>query len=183
VPNPINCGIFPGGTGGGVSIMFPIPLYQFGFFGTQFSQPGQNFFFAGAGLVDALPPFYPGRNVPDISFNADPDTGYQVYYTSNEVGFEIIAPYGGTSFTSQQLSGLTALLDQDLNGRIGLLNNSLYFLAGTGKGYFGRNPAFHAMFSGDNWFYHGSFGYNPGAGLGTMDVANFAQALRRGFGF
>jgi kumamolisin len=163
--------------------MFPIPLYQFGLFGTHFSQPGQNFFFSGAGLVYALPAFYPGRNIPDISFNADPDTGYQVYYTSNENGFEIVEPYGGTSFTSQQLGGLTALLDQDLNGRIGFLNNSLYLLARIGKGYFGRNPAFHAMTSGDNWFYHGSFGYNPGAGLGTMDVANFAQALRGGFGF
>ena len=182
-PNPIECGIFPGGTGGGVSIMFPVPLYQFGLLGTQFSQPGQNFFYAGSALVDALPAFYPGRNIPDVSFNADPNTGYQVFYTSNESGPGIVAPYGGTSFTSQQLSGLAALLDQDLNGRIGLLNNALYLLARTGRGYFGQNPAFHAMTSGDNWFYHGSQGYNPGAGLGTMDVANFAQALRGGFGF
>jgi kumamolisin len=182
-PDPIACGIFPGGTGGGVSIMFPMPLYQFGLFGNQFSQPGQNFFFSGAGLVYALPAFYPGRNIPDISFNADPDTGYQVYYTSNENGFGIVAPYGGTSFTSQQLAGLTALLDQDLNGRIGLLNNSLYLLMRTSRGYFGQNPAFHAMVSGDNWFYHGSQGYNPGAGLGTMDVANFTLALRGGFSF
>jgi subtilase family serine protease len=184
VPNPIECGIFPGGSGGGVSVMFLIPLYQLGIFGTQFSQPGQNFFYAGAGLVYALPPFYLGRNVPDISFNSDPDTGYVVYYTSSYTGeLGIFGNYGGTSFTAQQLSGLTALLDQDLNGRIGLLNNSLYLVARTGQGYFGQNPAFHAMTAGDNWFYHGSFGYNPAAGLGTMDVANFAQTLHSWFGF
>jgi kumamolisin len=184
-PNPITCGIFPVGTGGGVSIVFSIPQYQFGIFGTQFSQPGQNFFYNGgpgnSGLVYALPPFYPGRNLPDISLNADPDTGYVVYYTSSVSGSGIFSFYGGTSFTAQQLSGLTALLDQDLNHRIGLLNNSLYPLALTGLGYFGPNAALHAMVNGDNWFYHGSNGYNPAAGLGTLDVANFAQALRGQF--
>lgn len=34
---------------------------------------------------------------------------------------------------------------------------------------------------GDNWFYHGSDGYNPGAGLGTLDVANFAKYLSAEF--
>jgi hypothetical protein len=29
-----------------------------------------------------------------------------------------------------------------------------------------------------HWFYHGSDGYNPAAGVGTMDVAKFADALR-----
>ena len=31
-----------------------------------------------------------GRNVPDVSFNADPYTGYAVYYTSNVNGFGIL---------------------------------------------------------------------------------------------
>jgi kumamolisin len=73
------------------------------------------------------------------------------------------------------------LLDQDLNHRIGLLNNSLYPLALNDLGYFGPNPAFHAMINGDNWFYHGSNGYDPAAGLGMLDVANFAQLLHSGF--
>ncbi len=38
---PITCGIFPVGSGGGVSIMFNEPFYQFGLPGIQRSQPGQ----------------------------------------------------------------------------------------------------------------------------------------------
>jgi kumamolisin len=161
--------------------MFPEPLYQLGIFGTQLSQPGQNFYFAGLGLVFALPPFYPGRNVPDISANADPDTGYVVYYTSNVNGFGVVPFVGGTSFVAPQLSGVTALLDQDLQKRIGFLNPSLYAQGLFDLGYFGPNPSLHAILYGDNWFYHGSFGYNPGSGLGTLDVANFAQALHGQF--
>ena len=35
-----------------------------------------------------------------------------------------------------------------------------------------------AITDGDNWFYSGHTGYSPAAGLGTLDVANFATYLR-----
>jgi kumamolisin len=176
--SPEACGIFPVGSGGGVSVTFPLPLYQFGVFGTQFSQPNQAFYLQPDGLLYALPSFYPGRNVPDVSFNADPETGYVVYYTSSVSGFAKISSVGGTSVVDQQLNGVTALLDQLLNKRIGFLNPSLYGLVQSGRAYFGPNAPLNAIAHGDNWFYHGSNGYNPGAGTGTMYVANFAQALR-----
>ena len=175
--NPIACGIFSAGSGGGVSVSSPVPLYQLLTLAVQPSQPGQNFYLQPYGLLDAEPAFYPGRNVPDVSFNADPDTGYLVFYTSSETGFGVFVGYGGTSFVDQQLSGVTALLDQQLNKRVGFLNLSLYSQQLFGLGYFGPNPPFHAIAYGDNWFYHGSNGYNRGAGLGTLDVANFAQAM------
>jgi subtilase family serine protease len=179
--NPIACGIFPAGGGGGVSIAFAEPQYQFGLFGTQISQPFQ-FFLAGSsfgtGLEYFLPAFYPGRNLPDVSFNADPDTGYVVYYTSNVTGFGAVNFVGGTSFVAPQLNGVTALLGQSLNQRIGSLNTALYGLAVTGKAYGGSGAPLHAIAYGDNWFYYGSNGYNLGAGLGTLDVANFAEVLR-----
>ena len=177
---PLACGIFPGGGGGGVSVSFGEPSFQFFVPGVQRSQPGQYFAYEGQ-LYYALPPFYPGRNVPDVSFNADPDTGYVVYYTSSSSGFGIYSYGGGTSFVAPQLNGVTALLGQSLKSRIGLLNYPLYSLAGTGQGYGGRSAALKAVTQGDNWFYHGSKGYNPGAGLGTMDVANFARSLRGQF--
>jgi kumamolisin len=179
--NPQACGIFPVGGGGGVSITFPLPQYQFGIFGTQFSQPNQAFYLQPYGLLDALPAFYPGRNVPDVSFNADPETGYVVFYTSSVTGFGEYPGYGGTSFVDQQLNGVTALLDQAMNKRIGFLNPTLYGLVQSGRGYFGPNAPLNPIAYGDNWFYHGSNGYNLGAGAGTMDVANFAQALRSQF--
>ena len=128
--DPIACGIFPVGSGGGVSIMFNEPFYQVGLHGIERSQPGQIWKAGEAvaaenevGAYYALPAFYPGRNVPDVSFNADPETGYLIYYTSNVSGFGIETYYGGTSFVAPQLNGVSALLGQYLDGRrLGLLN-------------------------------------------------------------
>ena len=175
-PDPVECGIFPGGGGGGVSVSFGKPLYQFLVGGVQLSQPGQNFVYDGE-LQYSLPSFYPGRNVPDISLNADPDTGYVLYYTSSCAGLEIISGGGGTSFVAPQLNGVTALLGQYTQGRLGLLNYPLYDLGLLGLGYKGPNAPLNAITQGDNWFYKGSKGYDPGAGLGTMNVANFARAI------
>jgi len=182
--NPIACGTFAVGGGGGVSVFFPKPDYQYGVSGVQLSQPHQVFragdYVTGADVYYALPSYYAGRNVPDISFNADPDTGYSIYYTSDVSGFGVLTFYGGTSFVGPQLNGVTTLLGQYLHAGpgLGLLNYPLYRLAASGRGYGGRNAPLHAIAYGDNWFYHGSNGYNPAAGLGTLDVFNFAQALR-----
>jgi subtilase family serine protease len=186
-PDPVTCGIFPVGSGGGVSVFFPKPWYQFGVHGIQRSQPGQVFQVAQAlatadeiGTYFALPSNYPGRNVPDVSFNADPDTGYVVYYTSEPSGVFAVEPFwGGTSFVAPQLNGVTALLGQYLgDSRLGLLNSALYGLVLSGQAYAGEHPPLQAIPHGDNWFYHGSNGYNLGVGVGTLDVANFAELLR-----
>jgi subtilase family serine protease len=180
---PIECGIFPGGGGGGVSISFLQPWYQFGTFGVQLSQPRQ-VFQAGSGIVEdyglssgyfALPGFFPGRNVPDVSFNADPETGYVVFYTSSETGYGEEPFWGGTSFVGPQLNGVSALYGQ-LHGRLGLLNPLLYSAQ-----YQRRNVPLHPIAYGDNWFYKGRDGYSPAAGLGTIDVANFAEYLSNPF--
>lgn len=184
-PTPIACGTFPGGGGGGVSVLSQKPGYQFGVLGTQLSQPGQ-VYKAGpeiatedeVGTYYALPAYYPGRNVPDVSFNADPETGYVIYYTSEPSGvFSLQTFYGGTSFVAPQLNGVTALLGEFVGGRIGLLNYPLYESALFSRFFGGSAATVHPIAYGDNWFYHGSNGYNPGAGLGTLDVANFAKYL------
>jgi kumamolisin len=181
IPNPIACGIFPGGGGGGVSIAFGKPLYQLFLAGTHRSEPNQSWIVNGE-LVYPLPAYYPGRNVPDISFNADPDTGYVLYYTSSVSGFGIFPFFGGTSFVAPQLNGVSALLGEYLHGRrLGLLNFPLYLLGLTGQGYQGPHPPLRAIAYGDNWFYFGRNGYSPAAGLGTLDVANFAESLRGPF--
>jgi subtilase family serine protease len=180
-PDPIACGIFPAGSGGGVSIVFGKPLYQFSLPGVQLSQPSQSWVLEGE-LVYALPANYPGRNVPDVSFNADPETGYVVYYTSNVSGFGIDTFWGGTSFVAPQLNGISALLGEYLDGqRIGLLNYPLYGLALSGQAYKNPGAPLHAIAYGDNWFYYGRNGYSPAVGLGTMNVANFAEILRGQF--
>lgn len=185
--NPIQCGIFAGGTGGGVSIIFPVPSYQSFISGVQRSQPGQDWIIDPAyaalfGVVNTsyiLPGNYAGRNVPDVSFNADPETGYIIPYTSEPSGnFLILSFIGGTSFVGPQLNGVTALLGQDLHSRLGLLNFPLYDLVLSGQAYHGSNAPLNAISKGDNWFYFGRNGYSPAAGLGTLNVAKLAQALR-----
>jgi subtilase family serine protease len=179
--DPVSCGIFPAGSGGGVSVYFTQPFYQWAIPGTQLSQPGQKFIEylpSPPQLLFALPGFFPGRNVPDVSFNADPETGYAVYYTSDQQGFSIQTGWGGTSFVAPQLNGVTALLGQDLRGRLGLLNGFLYELVRQGQAYAGRNAPLNVISAGDNWFYNGRNGYSPAVGVGTMDVANFAETLR-----
>ena len=175
--DPVSCGIFPVGGGGGVSVLFAQPLYQFFLPGTQRSQPGQDLYFNGQLIFD-FPAHFPGRNVPDVSFNADPETGYIIPYTSDVSGFSVLSFVGGTSFVAPQLNGVSALLGDYLDSRLGLLNFPLYALAQSGKAYQGPNAPLHAIKFGDNWFYNGSNGYNLGVGLGTLDVANFAAFLR-----
>jgi kumamolisin len=183
--DPIACGIFPVGGGGGVSVMFGEPFYQFGLSGIQRSQPGQVWELGTAVAAEfgccsyyALPAYYPGRNVPDISANADYNTTYVIYYTSSVSGFGIYPNAGGTSAVAPPLNGAAALIGEYLHGRLGLLNFPLYGLALTGQAYRGPHPPLHAIADGDNWFYHGRDGYSPAAGLGTLDVWNFAEFLR-----
>ena len=175
-----DCGIFPGGGGGGVSVFFPMPIYQFGIFGTQSSQPHQSFVDNSTSppTVDfALPARFFGRNVPDVSFNADPDTGYSLFYTSNRHGFEVETFGGGTSFVSPQLNGVTALLAQNAGHRLGLLNVTLYNLERLGLTQ-GRHAVINTISSGDNWFYKARDGYSPAVGLGTIDVFRLSEATR-----
>jgi kumamolisin len=176
------CGIFSVGGGGGVSVFFDIPLYQKGIVGTQRSQPNQSLIEEDVtppqDLFD-LPANFAGRNVPDFSYNADPETGYEVFYTSDVTGFSVQSFFGGTSFVGPQLNGVTALLGQNAGGqRLGLLNVPLYTLERFGLTSVGPNPILNTITTGDNWFYTATKGYSPAAGLGTINVANLAKVLR-----
>ena len=176
IPDPIACDIFPLGSGGGVSVFSRLPFYQFGTAGVQTSQPGQVLIDSSVTPPDVvfdLPSNFRGRNVPDVSFNADPDTGYTVFYTSDVSGFGVVPFQGGTSFVAPQLNGVTALLAQNGGHRLGFLNPLLYALAHTGGGL---DPIV-AISTGDNWFYSGRNGYSPATGLGVIDVAKLAKIL------
>jgi len=122
-----------------------------------------------------LPSHFRGRNVPDISLNADPETGYLVIST---VDGGAINGYGGTSFVAPQLNGISALLTQSARHRVGFWNPQAYFLQNI-FGY-GSWSAFNDIRAGDNWFYKGIPGYEPGAGIGSLNVTNFALFLSSG---
>jgi hypothetical protein len=165
----------------------PLPAESFGLppadlltSGVQTSQPGQALTDEATAPPETLlafPAHFRGRNVPDVSFNADPDTGYLIVYTSDVTGFGVQTFMGGTSFVAPQLNGVTALFGQNAGQRLGLLNPLLYSLALLG-GAHGPNAVLNTISAGDNWFYSGRNGYSPAAGLGTLNVAHLAKVLR-----
>jgi len=178
--DPLSCGIFPAGSGGGVSAYVPRPFYQSGIEGIRTTAERQT-------LIDytknppvtvvTLPGEYAGRNVPDISLNSDPDTGYAIYYTSSVTGFGIQLGFGGTSFAAPQFNGVTALYDQAF-GRVGLLNPTLYSLVRAGQAYGGANAPLRDIVAGDNWHYKAREGYDQATGVGVPDFGNLFQALQ-----
>jgi len=170
---------FPGGGGGGVSTFWDRPRYQQGTRGIRRTEPNQSVIFddgSGAGPQDLfdLPAHFAGRNVPDVSLNGDPITGYLLFSTEDG---GLLSNLGGTSFVAPQLNGISALVSQSVGGgRLGLWNPMLYRF----KNQFGGSAASPLVdvTAGDNWFYAGVPGYNPGSGLGVLNVAAFATAVR-----
>ncbi|MEW9623924.1 S53 family peptidase [Rhodanobacter geophilus] len=162
--------LFSSGGGGGVSVYWQEPLYQWLTRGIRRSERKQALVFndpsAGPTTLLALPANFRGRNVPDIALNADPETGY-VLYSTTDGG---LGSAGGTSFVAPQLNGISALLTQSIGHRVGFWNPQVYLL----QNIFGYGPwsAFNSVKAGDNWFYHGAPNYTPGAGIGTLNVAN-----------
>jgi kumamolisin len=177
-PNVVN--LFSTGGGGGVSVYWHTPFYQVFTNGVQASQSKQSLVFydpsAGPTTELILPSHFYGRNVPDISLNADPETGY-IFVSTYDGGLN--SGEGGTSFVAPQLNGITALLRQSSGHRIGLWNPQVYAIQNF-FGY-GRFSAFNSVRAGDNWFYYGQPRYNQGAGIGSLDVANLDVLLRSGF--
>lgn len=148
--------IFPVGSGGGTSAIFPRPSYQ-----------------SGPGFPQTT-----GRNVPDVALNADPFTGYAIYDTSpnTSYGEGWINGFGGTSFASPQWAGITAVMDSALHAQIGFANPLFYQVFQSPQN--ALHPAFHTITKGNNWFYHDHLGYNRVTGLGSPNVYNLTQDIQ-----
>ena len=158
--------VFSTGDGGGVSSYWNVPWYQLGIPGVSLTKPGQRLTEnsgSGSVLQYTFPANFAGRNVPDISTNADPESGYQ-YIEEGQVGDFL----GGTSFVAPQLNGVTALLVQTLGGRVGQLNPALYQLG---------SRATTDLARGDNWGYASVRGYDDAVGTGVLDAAKLVEGL------
>jgi kumamolisin len=122
-----------------------------------------------------------GRVEPDLSADADPQSGYLLYEPSFvQAGQPVLQPgWGGTSFVSPQFNGSTAVIDSFLGHRIGLWNPSLYSFAASSASPV--TPLNQVSSNNDNLFYTGNPGelYNPATGLGVPNLAKFAGDLAR----
>ncbi len=147
-----------GATGGGISQQFREPFYQA---------------FLPRSVQQELGGF---RGIPDVSWNADPNTPILIYLSflgPSEAGYYGI---GGTSEGSPSWAGVVADLDQLAGRGIGLLDPYAYALGASGRG-------FHDVTVGNN-SDNGVTGYNaaPGWDLTTgWGSPNLAQVFG-GFG-
>jgi len=166
------------GGGGGVSVNEDVPKYQKHLAGVKKSAAGQSLIVypnypstEGAEDLADLPAGFAGRNVPDLSLNADPYTGYLIYF-----GGEMVSGNGGTSFVAPQLNGITAVLSEVAHSRLGLLNPTLYRMSRhvSPNSWF---APFNDIASGTNLHYHAVGGYDPATGLGSINAANLALRL------
>jgi len=187
------------GGGGGYSGYFSMPAYQQGVKGTknfravQYLKPTgfsttNPYFGVDFGMsfpydwtFNATPPTTAGessgRATPDLSANADPETGYRVLYTFDDNADPTTATYeqfGGTSFVAPQLNGATAAIDSLLGRRVGFWNPAIYKFAVSNNSPF--TPLDASGMSNDNLYYTGQKGniYNVGSGLGTPNFAELA---------
>jgi kumamolisin len=149
--------IFPSGGGGGISSQWAMPWYQQGLANVNTS----------------------GRNVPDVSLDADPFAGYTLYdsFSGGPDGSGWSAGWGGTSFVAPQLNGITALLDSIVGGRLGFLSPALYQLAQRSNAYGKSTSPFNDITGGDNWYYDATTGYDQATGIGSLNVANLEAGL------
>jgi kumamolisin len=119
-----------------------------------------------------------GRATPDVSADADPFTGYELYFTFGDQAATVEDGWGGTSFVAPQLNGSTAVIDSALGKRVGFWNPVIYQLALLPGSPFA--PLNTPGTSNDNLFYSGTPGhkYNVGSGLGTPNLAALATDFR-----
>lgn len=112
------------------------------------------------------------RGIPDLSLNADPNSGVLLYY-NNHIPNQLI---GGTSFSTPLFAGLIASLELNY-GNIGLtptIYNAYKFFPNI----------FNEITIGNNdtvdnsgQFYIASKGWNPCTGLGSFNGEKLARAL------
>jgi kumamolisin len=144
------------GGGGGISSLWPIPSYQQGIASN-----------APTGQFSTTM-----RNVPDVTLNADPATGYMVF-DSIDGGWLV---FGGTSAAAPLWAGFWSLVSNGAGKSAGFANPTLYTLANNPTSY--AND-FHDVTSGTNLFYSAVAGYDDASGLGSYNAGNlYADVLK-----
>ena len=134
------------GSGGGPSLYYALPDYQ-----KSVIQP------AGHGK----------RQVPDVSANADPATGFHIVFSGRD------GQVGGTSAATPLWAGTMALINQDLKKKglreAGFANPALYWM-GQNSATLSAKP-FHDVTTGNNLAYDAGAGWDFASGWGSMDGA------------
>jgi kumamolisin len=132
-----------GAGGGGVSTFFALPSWQQGLDTTD-----------AEGTRSPLSM----RGVPDVSGDADPQTGYNILVDGTT------AVFGGTSAVAPLWAGLIARINATAGHSVGFMNAVLY----------GQPAALHDITQGNNGGFAASPGWDACTGLGSPDGAKVA---------
>jgi kumamolisin len=140
------------GSGGGISDLWDLPSYQSGL---------------GAPFVK--------RSYPDVSFNADPNSGQAIWTGAPGMGQWMIV--GGTSMAAPQWAGFLALVGQARatagKGAVGYLNPILYGMDATTRANTMRDVT-----SGTNGAYQAKAGWDAVTGWGSMKADALLNYLK-----
>jgi kumamolisin len=138
------------GTGGGISDVYPVPSFQ-----------------TNANLPVGATSGNPGRGVPDVAGDGDPNSGYIITVSGQQ---QVV---GGTSAVAPLWAGLAALINQQAGAPIGFFLPTLY-----------ANPTLCRQITTGNNIPEGSIiGYNAGpgwnacTGLGSPNGTALATGL------
>jgi subtilase family serine protease len=142
------------GSGGGKSCCESEPSYQSGF---------------------PMPSTGGKRGVPDVSYDADPNTGFPVYDSSSYGGgwFQV----GGTSAGAPQWNALFAIVNSGRSSNVSSISfgtDTLLYNAATGASY---GLDYRDITSGSNGFGAGT-GYDFVTGLGSPQANNLVPYLK-----
>ena len=126
-------------------------------------------------VPSAAVPVSPLRGVPDVAFDADPNTGAIIYVDGTPTQI------GGTSLSSPLAMGLLARMQSSHGGRLGFVVPKLYALDDKAQGGMpgtAEAPQFHDVIAGANGTYVDTPGWDYVTGLGSYDVDQLSAALR-----
>jgi kumamolisin len=168
-----------GASGGGISQYWMSPLWQ--------NAPGVHNTFS-TGTPCNAPGSLICREVPDVSLNADPLSGYVIYCSSTAAGCSSTGGWysvGGTSAAAPMWAAMLAMTNQmslKTGGfNLGFLNPLLYQAASNNVTYTG---SFHDITIGTNDFKHVNNGdypatpnYDLATGLGSYNAFALATNL------
>ncbi|TMG28685.1 MAG: hypothetical protein E6H95_06170 [Chloroflexi bacterium] len=142
------------GSGGGASQFYAIPSYQ--------KNEAKS---AGKGQ----------RQVPDVSADADPSTGFHIIFGGHD------GQAGGTSAATPLWAATVALINQDLKKKglreVGFANPALYWM-GENAARLSPQP-FHDVSAGNNLGFDAATGWDFATGWGSMDAAALDAAWVR----
>jgi len=138
-------GMNDGASGGGTSDVFDTPSYQ---------QTG-------------IQPPLAHRGVPDVAGDADPETGYNIFVDGTAQTF------GGTSAVAPLYAALIAQINEQINGRCGMLHPFLY----------GNPTVCRDITQGTNGSFNAATGWDATTGLGSIKgndlLARLSTAKRK----